>query len=78
MLSKGYVSVKKSSVFEWYQWFTEGEGMVKDTEKTRSSQMSQNLRKRLKVRNLIPSDGRLQIREVVQERKLDKKRADKI
>jgi len=24
--------VKKSSVFEWYKWFTEGEGTVKDTE----------------------------------------------
>jgi len=45
MLSKGNVGVKKSSVFEWYIWFTEGEGMVKDTEKTRSSQKSQILRK---------------------------------
>ena len=78
MLSKGYVSVKKSSVFEWYKWFIEGEGMVKYTEKTRSSQKSQILRKCLKVRNLIPPDGRLNIREVVQERNLDKKRTDKI
>lgn len=70
--------MKKSSVFEWYKWFTEGEGMVEDTEKTRSSQKSHILRKCLKVRHLIPSDGRLNIREVVQERNLDKKRRENL
>lgn len=65
---------EKSSVFAWHKWFTEGEGMVKDTEKTRLSQKSETLRKCSKVRHLIPSDSRLNIREVVQERNLGKER----
>jgi len=70
----GEYTTKKSSVFEWHRWFTEGIEDVQD-DPSGQPQMQRTDKNVDRVRNLVRSDRRVGVRVTAEELKMNRETA---